>query len=280
MNPPLPPLRETIAKYGLNASKALGQNFLLDSQLLDKIAALGRDISGKQVFEVGPGPGGLTRALLKAGAKVTAVERDRRCIPALEELGAHYPERLTLIEADALEIGLEEVLPQGGEIIANLPYNIATALLVHWLKAPQWPPRWQGITCMFQMEVAERICAPAGGSAYGRLAILAQWRAEAKLVMKVHRSAFTPPPRIISAIVRIVPKPAPEGVDVAVLERLTAAGFGQRRKMLRQSLKPIPHALAGLQSLGLEETLRAESLRVEDWVQLARLLTQHTRPQV
>ena len=267
--PALPPLREVIARHGLSASKALGQNFLFDGQLLARIAAVPGDLRDAEVLEVGPGPGGLTRALLAAGARVTAIERDRRCVPALEELGAAYPGRLTLIEGDALAEDLPALFQGKPHIVSNLPYNIGTALLVGWLTA-DWAPWWGSATLMFQKEVAERIVAPAGGDAYGRLAVLAQWRSSARIAMPVHRSAFTPPPKVMSAVVHIVPGEAPAGVDVRVLERLTAAGFGQRRKMLRQSLKGVPGALAAAEALGLDATRRAETVSVAEWVALAR----------
>ncbi|MFN3387676.1 MAG: 16S rRNA (adenine(1518)-N(6)/adenine(1519)-N(6))-dimethyltransferase RsmA, partial [Allosphingosinicella sp.] len=230
----LPPLREVIARHGLSASKALGQNFLLDEQLLDRIARVPGDLEGARVYEVGPGPGGLTRALLRAGAEVVAVERDRRAMPALAELNAASGGRLRILEEDALAIDEAEVAGRGAHVVANLPYNVGTALLVRWLGGEAWPPWWASLTLMFQQEVAERIVAPPGGSAYGRLAVLAQWRSAARIAMKVHRSAFVPPPKVMSAVVHIVPGEAPEGVRAATLERLTAAAFGQRRKMLRQ----------------------------------------------
>ncbi|MFN3434305.1 MAG: 16S rRNA (adenine(1518)-N(6)/adenine(1519)-N(6))-dimethyltransferase RsmA, partial [Sphingomonas sp.] len=222
----LPPLREVIARYGLNASKALGQNFLFDGQLLARIAAVPGDLMGQEVLEVGPGPGGLTRALLAAGASVTAIERDRRCIPALAELGEAYPGKLRVIEGDALEVDAPELFAGRPHIVSNLPYNVGTALLVGWLTAA-WQPWWQSCTLMFQKEVAERIVAGPGSDAYGRLAVLSQWRSTARIAMPVHRSAFTPPPKVMSAVVHLVPGEAPEGVEVKVLERLTAAAFGQ-----------------------------------------------------
>lgn len=269
---PLPPLREVIAAHGLNASKALGQNFLLDEQLLDRIVRIPGPLEGERVYEVGPGPGGLTRALLRAGANVVAVERDRRCLPALAEVSEASGGRLTLIEGDALAIDEEKVAGDGAHIASNLPYNVGTALLVRWLAGENWPPFWASLTLMFQLEVAERIVAKPGTGAYGRLAVLAQWRSEAKLAMKVHRSAFVPPPKVMSAVVHIVPRPAPEGVSAAVLERITAAAFGQRRKMLRRSLQSVPGAIDALESLGIDPERRAETLSVEDFVNLARVL--------
>ncbi|MFY7743792.1 MAG: 16S rRNA (adenine(1518)-N(6)/adenine(1519)-N(6))-dimethyltransferase RsmA [Erythrobacter sp.] len=271
--PDLPPIREVIARHGLAASKALGQNFLLDEQLLARIAALPGDLSGQQVLEVGPGPGGLTRALLRAGARVTAIEMDRRCLPALAELGDAFPGQLTVVEGDALKLDHNALM--GGEpfhVLSNLPYNVGTALFVRWLGGEAWPPLWQTLTLMFQREVADRIVASAGEDAYGRLAVLAQWRAEAKLAMKVHRSAFTPPPKVMSAIVHVIPAAMPEGVSARMLERLTEAAFGQRRKMLRQSLKGVPGALEALASLGIDETRRAETVSVEEFVSVARAL--------
>jgi 16S rRNA (adenine1518-N6/adenine1519-N6)-dimethyltransferase len=271
--PDLPPIREVIQRHGLAASKALGQNFLLDEQLLARIAALPGGLAGQQVLEVGPGPGGLTRALLRAGAKVTAIEMDRRCLPALAELGESFPGQLTVIEGDALK--LDHAALMGGEpfhVLSNLPYNVGTALFVRWLGGEAWPPLWQSLTLMFQREVADRIVAEAGEEAYGRLAVLAQWRAEARLAMKVHRSAFTPPPKVMSAIVHVTPAAMPEGVSARMLERLTEAAFGQRRKMLRQSLKGVPGALEALAALGIDETRRAETVSVAEFVSLARTL--------
>jgi 16S rRNA (adenine1518-N6/adenine1519-N6)-dimethyltransferase len=265
----LPPLRDVIARHGLSASKALGQNFLFDSQLLDKIAAVPGPLLGETVFEVGPGPGGLTRALLKAGANVIVVERDHRCLPVLEELSDFHPGKLTIIEGDALAISSDDILPSGGHIVSNLPYNIGTALLVQWLTGSVWPPRWKSLTLMFQREVAERIVAKAGSDHFGRLSILAQWRSTARIALPVHRSAFTPPPKVMSAVVHIRPKAAPVEVDGKLLEKLTATAFGQRRKMLRQSLKSLPEALASLDALGIDPALRPEMLSVDDFIAIA-----------
>jgi 16S rRNA (adenine1518-N6/adenine1519-N6)-dimethyltransferase len=270
--PKLPPLRDVIARHGLSASKALGQNFLFDEQLLDRIAAVPGALSGQDVFEVGPGPGGLTRALLRAGARVTAVERDRRCIPALEELGEAFPGKLRIIEGDAMKIDAAAEIGGPFHIASNLPYNVGTALTVGWLTSTQWPPDWQSLTLMFQREVAERIVAKPGTDAYGRLAILAQWRAEARIAMPVHRSAFTPPPKVMSAVVHIIPAAAPEGVQMATLEKLTAAAFGQRRKMLRQSLKAVPGALDALKMAGVAEDRRPETVDFAEWCAVARAL--------
>ncbi|QIQ85582.1 16S rRNA (adenine(1518)-N(6)/adenine(1519)-N(6))-dimethyltransferase RsmA [Erythrobacter sp.] len=270
----LPPIREVIARHGLSASKALGQNFLMDEQLLARIAAIPGDLAGKAVLEVGPGPGGLTRALLRAGARVTAIEMDRRCLPALAELSEAFPGQLTVIEGDAMKLDHGEVMD--GEpfaVLSNLPYNVGTALFVKWLSGEGWPPAWTSLTLMFQREVAERIVAAPGTSAYGRLAVLAQWRAEARLAMKVHRSAFTPPPKVMSAVVHVTPFEMPAGVSARMIERLTEAAFGQRRKMLRQSLKGVPGALDALGRLGIDETRRAETVSVAEFVALARALT-------
>jgi len=267
----LPPLRDVIRKHGLSASKALGQNFLFDSQLLARIARVPGDLAGAEVFEVGPGPGGLTRALLAAGAQVVAVERDRRCIPALEELSAAYPGQLRVIEGDALEVDAPALFAGKPHVVANLPYNVGTALLVGWLSAT-WAPWWRSLTLMFQKEVAERIVAAPGSDAYGRLAVLAQWRATPRIAMTVHRSAFTPPPKVMSAVVHIEPADEPESVRFKTLETLTAAAFGQRRKMLRQSLKGVPGAVDALGVVGIASERRAETVTVEQFVALARHL--------
>ena len=271
MTPKLPPLREVIARHGLAANKALGQNFLLDEQLLDRIAAVPGPLIDQSVYEVGPGPGGLTRALLRAGAHVTAVERDRRCLPALAELAASAPGRLCVIEGDALSISLDQVIPKGGHIVSNLPYNVGSALFVKWLTGEAWPPRWASLTLMFQREVADRIVAAPGSDAYGRLSILAQWRSAARIAMPVHRSAFTPPPKIMSAVVHITPIAQPEGTRASTLEAITAAAFGQRRKMLRQSLKALPRGLAALEATGIDSARRAETLSISEFVDLARV---------
>ena len=270
--PDLPPLRDVIARHGLRASKALGQNFLLDEQLLARIAAIPGCMEGASVFEVGPGPGGLTRAALKAGARVSAVEMDRRCIPALEELGAAFPGQLQIVEGDAMAVDARALAGDGAHILANLPYNVGTPLLVSWLSGP-WAPWWASLTLMFQQEVAERIVAREGGDAYGRLAVLAQWRSEARIAMKVHRSAFTPPPKVMSAVVHITPGEEPAGVKLPMLERITAAAFGQRRKMLRQSLKGVPGALEALAALSIDPQRRAETLSVAEYVAIARALS-------
>jgi 16S rRNA (adenine1518-N6/adenine1519-N6)-dimethyltransferase len=269
----LAPLREVIARHGLSASRSLGQNFLLDEQLLDRIARVPGDLDGRRVYEVGPGPGGLTRALLRAGAEVVAVERDRRCLPALAELAEAAPGRLRVIQGDALALDEEGEAGAGAHVVANLPYNVGTALLVRWLGGECWPPWWASLTLMFQREVAERIVARPGSSSYGRLAVLAQWRSTARLAMKVHRSAFVPPPKVMSAVVHIIPTESPAGVRAAMLERLTAAAFGQRRKMLRQSLKGLAGALEALDSLGIDSERRAETLSIGEFVAVARALS-------
>jgi 16S rRNA (adenine1518-N6/adenine1519-N6)-dimethyltransferase len=268
----LPPLREVIRRHGLSASKALGQNFLFDHQLLARIAKVPGDLKSAEVFEVGPGPGGLTRALLEAGAEVTAVERDRRCIPALGELGAFFPNKLRVIEGDALEVDAPALFRGRPHIVANLPYNVGTALLVRWLSAA-WLPWWASLTLMFQKEVAERIVAGPDTDAYGRLAVLAQWRSTARIAMGVHRSAFTPPPKVMSAVVHITPAEAPEGVRFPALETITAAAFGQRRKMLRQSLKGVAGALDAMDRLGIDTSRRAETVTVAEFVALAKALS-------
>ena len=272
-SPPPEPLRDVIARHGLQASKALGQNFILDRQLLARIAAVPGPLDGAMVYEVGPGPGGLTRALLDTGASVVAVERDRRCLPALAELEAAFLGKLRLIEDDALKIDEPALLGHGAHIVANLPYNVGTALLLRWLGGEAWPPWWASLTLMFQREVAERIVAHPGSDAFGRLSVATQWRCNARLALAVHRSAFTPPPKVASAVVILTPAPQPQGVELAQLERLTAAAFGQRRKMLRQSLKAVPEALEALATLGIAAERRAETLDIDEWVALARLLS-------
>jgi 16S rRNA (adenine1518-N6/adenine1519-N6)-dimethyltransferase len=266
------PLREVIARHGLSASKALGQNFILDRQLLSRIAAVPGALKGERVYEVGPGPGGLTRALLDAGANVVAVERDRRCLPALAELEQQSGQRLRVVEGDALKIDERELAGEGAHVVANLPYNVGTALLLKWLGS-EWPPWWRSLTLMFQKEVAERIVAAPGSEAYGRLSVAAQWRSRPGIAMTVNRSAFVPPPKVTSAVVHIVPTGAPAGVSPRVMERLTEAAFGQRRKMLRSSLKQMPGALDAAERLGIDTQRRAETLRIEEWVALAQALS-------
>ena len=271
----LPPLREVIATHGLSAKKTLGQNFLLDLNLTAKIARQAGDLSGCDVLEVGPGPGGLTRGLLAEGARrVLAVEKDARCLPALAEIAAAYPGRLEVINADALEIDPVAHLTPPIRVVANLPYNVGTELLVRWLTPDSWPPFWESLTLMFQKEVAERIVAKPGTKAYGRLAILAQWRAEARIVMTLPPEAFTPPPKIRSAVVHLEALPEPRyPADAKVLSRVVAAAFNQRRKMLRASLKGLaPDIEDRLRSAGLEPTLRAEQVPLEGFCALARAL--------
>jgi 16S rRNA (adenine1518-N6/adenine1519-N6)-dimethyltransferase len=269
----LPPLREVIATHGLSARKSLGQNFLMDLNLTGRIARAAGGVAGCDVLEVGPGPGGLTRALLAEGARrVVAIERDSRCIAALEEVAAAYPGRLKIIEGDALAVDLSTELTPPVKIVANLPYNIGTELLVRWLTPDDWPPYWAGLSLMFQREVAERIVAQPGSKAYGRLSVLAQWRAEASIAFEVSPKAFTPPPKVWSAIVTIKPLPKPRfAADPEVLQRVVAAGFGQRRKMLRQSLKSVaPDAIGLLAAAGVPETLRADATSIEEFCALAR----------
>jgi 16S rRNA (adenine1518-N6/adenine1519-N6)-dimethyltransferase len=272
LSAPAEPLREIIARHGLSASKALGQNFILDRQLLARIAAIPGNLEGERVYEVGPGPGGLTQALLDAGASVVAVERDRRCIPALAELQEQFGDKLQVVEADALRFDEPQIVGRGARVVANLPYNIGTALLLKWLGGP-WPPWWRSLTLMFQKEVAQRIVAAPGSAAYGRLSVATQWRARPRIVLTVNRSSFVPPPRVTSSVVHIVPAEQPENVDPRVIERLTEAAFGQRRKMLRSSLKQYPGALEAAEFLGIDLQRRAETLSVDEWVKLARALS-------
>lgn len=267
------PLREIIARYGLQASKALGQNFILDRRLLARIAAIPGPLGDCLVYEVGPGPGGLTRALLDAGAKVVAVERDRRCMPALAQLEQDYPGKVRIFEGDALRIDERKAVGDGSHVVANLPYNVGTALLMRWLGTERWPPWWRSLTLMFQKEVADRIVAAPGSEHYGRLSVAAQWRTAPRIAMTVHRSAFVPPPKVTSAVVHIRPRPAPDSVSPRILERLTEAAFGQRRKMLRSSLKTVPGALDALAGLGIAAERRAETVTVEEWIALARILS-------
>ena len=273
MTAPAEPLRQIIARHGLSASKALGQNFILDRQLLGRIAAVPGSLQGQRVYEVGPGPGGLTRALLDLGASVVAVERDRRCIPALAELQQEFGNRVTIVEGDALKVQESELVGDVAYVIANLPYNVGTALLLKWLGGDRWPPWWRSLTLMFQKEVAERIVAQPGTDAYGRLSVAAQWRSRPRIALTVQRSAFVPPPKVTSAVVHIEPATQPEGVQPKVLERLTETAFGQRRKMLRSSLKQMPGALEAARSLDIDTERRPETLTVAEFVELARLLS-------
>jgi 16S rRNA (adenine1518-N6/adenine1519-N6)-dimethyltransferase len=303
----LPPLREIIRRHGLSAKKSLGQNFLLDLNLTARIARAGGPLDGVTVVEIGPGPGGLTRALLAEGARqVIAIERDSRAIAALAEIAAHYPDRLTVMEADALEVAWKQAplpspgyspwhgasspssggkgrgeggVPQGQtrdhapspiRIVANLPYNIATALLLRWLFIEPWPPWYDALVLMFQREVAERIVARPGDRQYGRLAVMAGWRTDAKIMFDVAPSAFVPPPKVTSSVVRLVPRVHPLPCSVTALERITAAAFGQRRKMLRQSLRAlVPDPQPILAAAGVDPTARAEEIAVEGFVALA-----------
>ncbi len=266
----LPPLRQVVEAHRLAAKKALGQNFLLDLNLTGRIARTAGDLSKSTVIEIGPGPGGLTRALLMHDAKhVVAIERDQRCLPALAEIQRHYPGRLTIIEADALEIDLAEFAQDETKIVANLPYNIGTQLLVNWLSIEPWPPFYQSMTLMFQREVAERIVAHAGDKHYGRLGVLTGWRSMANIAFDVPPEAFWPPPKVTSSVVQILPRSEPLSCDAAALEIVARNAFGQRRKMLRQSLKQIGGADL-LARAGIEETRRAETLSVEEFCALAR----------
>jgi 16S rRNA (adenine1518-N6/adenine1519-N6)-dimethyltransferase len=281
----LPPLREVIRKHGLSAKKSLGQNFLLDLNLTARIARAADPLDGAIVIEVGPGPGGLTRALLTqppqglGAGRVIAIERDERAIVALEEIAAHYPGRLEIVSGDALRIDMPKLV--GGErtrVVANLPYNIATPLLIGWLTAEPWPPWYDMLVLMFQREVAERIVAKVGDDAYGRLAVLAGWRCEAKIVFDVAPSAFVPPPNVTSSVVRLVPRPAPLACDGVLLQRMTEAAFGQRRKMLRQSLKSLGGDTGALlEQAGITPTARAEEIDVEGFVKLANAFAAQTK---
>ena len=271
----LPPLREVIRRHGLAAKKSLGQNFLLDFNLAARIARAAGPLDGVTVLEIGPGPGGLTRALLNLGAaRVVAVERDERAIAALDEIASHFPGRLDIIAADALAFDPRPHLPTGPvRIAANLPYNIATALLVSWLSVEPWPPWYDSAVLMFQREVAERIVAPPHSKSYGRLSVFAQWRCEPRILFDINASAFVPPPKVTSSLVRLVPRPSPLPCDRKLLERITQAAFGQRRKMLRQSLRPLGADVAALlATAGLDATARAENLSVGDFAALARAL--------
>jgi 16S rRNA (adenine1518-N6/adenine1519-N6)-dimethyltransferase len=272
----LPPLRETIRRYGLSAKKSLGQSFLLDLNLTARIARAGGPLDGITVVEIGPGPGGLTRALIANGARhVIAIERDNRAIAALREIAAHYPGRLTVVEGDALGMDWSRAPEQDGatRIVANLPYNIATALLTRWLGVELWPPWYESLLLMFQREVAERIVALPGARQYGRLAVLAGWRTQAKIMFDVAPSAFVPPPKVTSSVVRLVPRATPLPCSSTTLERVTAAAFGQRRKMLRQSLRALgsdPQPI--LAAAGIDPERRAEEISSEGFVALANAL--------
>jgi 16S rRNA (adenine1518-N6/adenine1519-N6)-dimethyltransferase len=270
----LPPLREVIRRHDLIARKSLGQNFLLDLNLTGKIARAAGPLDGVTVIEIGPGPGGLTRALLLHGAaRVVAVERDRRASCALQEIAARYPDRLVVIEGDALDFDATPFCGAGPvRIVANLPYNIATVLLTGWLEIEPWPPFYDRLVLMFQREVAERIVAAPNTRAYGRLSVLAQWRASPKILFDIAPSAFVPPPKVTSSLVELVPRASPEPCQRIALTRITEAAFGQRRKMLRQSLKSLAHdPLPLLEAAGIAPTDRAEDVTVEGFVQLARV---------
>lgn len=271
----LPPLREVIAAHGLDARKALGQNFLLDLNLTQKIARTAGSLEDCTVIEVGPGPGGLTRAILSLGAKkLIAIERDSRCLPALAEIAAHYPGRLEVIAGDALKVDFAALAQGAGgrvKIIANLPYNVGTQLLINWLLPPVWPPYWVSLTLMFQKEVGLRIVADEEDDHYGRLGVLAGWRTQAHMAFDVPPQAFTPPPKVTSTVVHLTPREHPLPCDVKKLEKITEAAFGQRRKMLRQSLKPVGGETL-LAKAGIDPTRRAETLSVEEFVRLANCL--------
>lgn len=273
MNDGLPPLREVIEAHGLRAKKELGQNFLLDLNLTGRIARAAGRLEGCTVIEVGPGPGGLTRALLTEGAqKVIAIERDERALPALAEIASAYPNRLEIISGDALDIDYAELASGPTKIVANLPYNIATPLLTGWLTAQPWPPFWDSLTLMFQKEVAERIVAGPGSKTYGRLSVLAGWRSDAKLMFNVDKSAFTPPPKITSSIVHLTPKEVDNNLPVRAVEAVTRAAFGQRRKMVRQSLKGLGVPVEELlETAGLKGTERAEELPVPRFLEMAEV---------
>jgi len=268
----LPPLRDVLTRLDLVPKKSLGQNFLLDLNLTARIARAAGRLAGATVVEVGPGPGGLTRALLAEGAaRVIAIERDDRCLAALSEIALHYPGRLEVVADDALAVDMAGLVGAGTRalVVANLPYNVATPLLVGWLRTEPWPPWFESLTLMFQREVAERIVAAPGGKAYGRLGVLAGWRTTAEIEFDVPARAFTPPPKVTSSVVHLVPRLRPLACDPAILERVVAAAFGQRRKMLRQSLKSLGlDALALLKAAGIEETRRAEEIDVAGFVAL------------
>lgn len=273
----LPPLREVIAEHGLSAKKALGQNFLLDLNLTAKIARQAGDLCTCDVLEIGPGPGGLTRALLSEGARrVLAIEKDPRCLPALDQIAAAYPGRLDVMNADALELDVTRHLTSPIRIVANLPYNVGTELLVRWLTPPDWPPFWQSLTLMFQKEVASRIIATPGSKAYGRLAILAQWRSDPRIVMELPPEAFVPAPKVKSAVIHLTALPKPRfPAQADILSRIVALGFNQRRKMLRASLKSLgPDVEDLLRSAGIAPTDRAEQVSLEAFCALARAYKQ------
>ncbi|MBU1304519.1 MAG: 16S rRNA (adenine(1518)-N(6)/adenine(1519)-N(6))-dimethyltransferase RsmA [Alphaproteobacteria bacterium] len=270
----LPPLREVIAEHGLRAKKELGQNFLLDLNLTARIARVGGALEGVRVIEVGPGPGGLTRALLAEGAReVIAIERDARALPALAQIAEAYPGRLTVISGDAMEMNYAALADGPTRIIANLPYNIATPLLTGWLTSQPWPPFFESLTLMFQREVAERICARPSEDPYGRLGVLAGWRTDARIAFNVSREAFVPAPNVTSSVVHLVPKAVDSTVAVRDLETITKVAFGQRRKMVRQSLKASGVAVEGLlAAAGIKGDERAEDLPISVFLDMARAL--------
>ena len=272
----LPPLRTVIETHGIAAKKSLGQNFLLDLNLTAKIARMAGDLKGSDILEIGPGPGGLTRGLLAEGARrVLAVEKDERCMPALAQIADAYPGRLEVVNADALQIDVAGKLDAPIRIAANLPYNIGTELVVRWLSPPVWPPFWTSLTLMFQREVAQRIVAMPGDKAYGRLALLAHWRTDARIVMDLPPEAFSPPPKVSSAVVHLTALPAPRyPADAAMLNRVVATAFNQRRKMLRSALKPLgPDIEDHLTAVGIPPTARAEEIGLEAFCALTRSLT-------
>lgn len=274
-NDGLPPLREVIADHGLSARKSLGQNFLMDLNLTSKIARRAGDLTQCDVLEVGPGPGGLTRALLMEGArKVVAIERDNRCLAILDQVSAAYPDRLEVIEGDALEINPLAHLNGPIRVVANLPYNVGTELLIRWLTPPEWPPFWQSLTLMFQKEVAQRIVAKPGSKAYGRLSVLAQWRTDAKLAFELSPQAFTPPPKVTSAVVHLERLEEPRyPADAKDLSRTVSLAFGQRRKMLRASLKSIGKDVEErIREADIDPTTRAEQVSIEEFCRLSRVL--------
>ncbi len=270
--PELPPLRDVIRRYDLQARKSLGQNFLLDQNLTRRIARAAGPLEGATVVEIGPGPGGLTRALLVEGAaRVIAVEKDARCVEALQELVEAFPGRLEVVQGDATDLDVAARIEGPARIAANLPYNVGTLLLVNWLSSEAWPPWWDSLTLMFQKEVAERLVAAPGAKEYGRLSVLAQWRSTPRILFDVDRRAFTPPPKITSSVVQIVPRQMPEGIAPGALARITAAAFGQRRKMLRSSLKTaLPNAEEVLEAAGIPGTERAEDVEVDGFLRLCR----------
>jgi 16S rRNA (adenine1518-N6/adenine1519-N6)-dimethyltransferase len=279
----LPPLREVIRRHGLTPKKSLGQNFLFDLNLTARIARAAEPLENITVVEIGPGPGGLTRALLALGARrVVAIERDQRAIAALEEIGARYPGQLEIVAGDALRVDPRDQLgPERARVVANLPYNIATALLIGWLTAEPWPPWYDSLLLMFQREVAERIVATPGSKSYGRLSVLAGWRTEAKLLFDVAPSAFVPPPKVTSSVIRLTPRPVPLACQSIALQRVTEAAFGQRRKMLRQSLKTLGvDAGALLSEADIEPTARAEEIPVEGFVALANIFSRQAKTPV